>query len=221
MEANEISRKLLNTEYVYCLSNSSFSSDVLKVGWTRHNPAYRANQLYTTGLPTPFKIEFLILTQHGRSLEGRIHDHLSRCRVNGSREFFNISISELREVLTNKFSLTLIELSDIIDYLPKQDNTSRRKKKQTSLYKPITPIHSNVEDDPLVDSREVDIYLTSSVIDLLHPIPHQRMLVGLIGSYTDLLHPIPHQILLVGLIGSCIDQRLRSLVVCLRSTCIE
>ena len=156
MEANEISRKLLNTEYVYCLSNSSFSADILKVGWTRHNPAYRANQLYTTGLPTPFKIEFLILTQHGRSLEGRIHEYLSRCRVNGSREFFNISISELREVLTNKFSLTLVELSDIIDYLPKQDNTSRRKKKQTSLYKPITPIHSNVEEDPLVDSREVD-----------------------------------------------------------------
>ena len=59
MEVSELKRKLLNTEYVYCLSNTSFSPDILKIGWTRHNPAYRANQLYTTGLPTPFKIEFL------------------------------------------------------------------------------------------------------------------------------------------------------------------
>ena len=66
METIELQKKLLNTEYVYCLSNSSFCPNILKVGWTRNNPAYRANQLYTTGIPTPFKIEFFFLFSKGQ-----------------------------------------------------------------------------------------------------------------------------------------------------------
>ena len=67
----QINKKILNTEYVYCLSNKSFNSDILKVGWTRYNPTLRASQLYTTGLPTPFVIEFLVLTNYGKELEGK------------------------------------------------------------------------------------------------------------------------------------------------------
>ena len=111
--------KLLNTEYVYCMSNKSFSTNIVKVGWTRNNPAIRANQLFTTGVPTPFVVEFMVLTAHGRDLEGRIHNHLASCRVSGSREFFNISVPDLRIVLTDKFSLTLVKMPTIIDH--KQD----------------------------------------------------------------------------------------------------
>ena len=155
MNPSDISKKLLNTEYVYCLSNKSFSPNVLKVGWTRNNPAYRANQLYTTGLPTPFKIEFLILTQHGRSLEGRIHKYLSRCRISGSREFFNIPLSDLREILTKTFSLDLIQISDIIDHLPKIDNNNKHKKKPLSNYNFQTDSWSTTEP-PLVAPEELE-----------------------------------------------------------------
>jgi hypothetical protein len=119
MQSSVTNTKLLNTEYVYCMSNKSFSTNLVKVGWTRNNPAIRANQLFTTGVPTPFVVEFMVLTAHGRDLEGRIHNHLASCRVSGSREFFNISVPDLRIVLTETFSLTLVQMPTIIDQ--KQD----------------------------------------------------------------------------------------------------
>lgn len=96
-------------EYVYCMSNKSFNSDLVKIGWTTNKPTVRAQQLYTTGVPTPFTIEFIIKTPDGRSLETRLHSHFSRYRENNSREFFNINVQELRQVLTDKFKLTLSE----------------------------------------------------------------------------------------------------------------
>lgn len=154
MEISELKRKLLNTEFVYCLSNTSFDPDILKIGWTRYNPAYRANQLYTTGLPTPFKIEFLILTHEGKSLEKRIHDYFSRCRVSGSREFFKISLYDLQNILTNKFSLKLIQLSDIIEHLPKQDKTNKTKR---SLLCNNSDINSYSDNEPsYVDKTELE-----------------------------------------------------------------
>ena len=154
MNKFEIKKKILNTEYVYCLSNKSFNPNILKVGWTRNNPALRAGQLYTTGLPTPFKIEFVILTQQGKCLEGRIHNYLSRCRVSGSREFFHISLLELREILTTKFSLTLFQLSDIIEHLPKEDRYYRRKTKTREIT-PNNSLNNSKDDTPLIQSDEI------------------------------------------------------------------
>lgn len=158
METSEKNKKILDTEYVYCLSNKSFSPNTLKVGWTRYNPTYRANQLYTTGLPTPFIIEFLVLTQQGRELESRIHNYLSRFRVNGSREFFNISLSELRNILTSKFSLKLVQLSDIIHQLPKITK-SKYKKKPLYEYKPVTKSFSHKEDSNIDISQSESLEL--------------------------------------------------------------
>jgi len=131
MQSSITNTKLLNTEYVYCMSNVSFCPNMVKVGWTRNNPALRANQLFTTGVPTPFVVEFMIMTAHGHDLERRIHNHLAKCRVSGSREFFNISVSELRAILRENFSLTLVQLSDVIDQIPniesKRNNTRKDK----------------------------------------------------------------------------------------------
>jgi hypothetical protein len=49
-----------NKEYVYIMSNPSFGLDILKIGWTRNHPSIRASSLFTSGLPTPFQIEFII-----------------------------------------------------------------------------------------------------------------------------------------------------------------
>jgi len=150
MQSSDINTKCLNTEYVYCMSNKSFSDNILKVGWTRNDPTIRASQLFTTGVPTPFVVEFMILTAHGRDLEGRIHRHLASCRVSGSREFFNISVSDLRAVLTEKFSLTLEQLPDIV--VRKQDvhnvrqSRSRFPRCSYNSIKSILPITKTVCD---------------------------------------------------------------------------
>jgi hypothetical protein len=47
-------------EFVYVMSNPSFEVNILKVGWSRKHPAIRASTLFTSGLPTPFVIEFII-----------------------------------------------------------------------------------------------------------------------------------------------------------------
>lgn len=149
MQASIPNTKLLNTEYVYCMSNASFCADMVKVGWTRNNPALRANQLFTTGVPTPFVVEFMILTAHGHDLERRIHNHLARCRVSGSREFFNISVSELRSVLREKFSLTLVQLSDVVDQMPKvhsSRNSNTRRDKWKSFKD--TQVSETSEEEP-------------------------------------------------------------------------
>ena len=38
-------------QYVYVMSNSSFPSDMLKIGYTKEHPSIRANNLHTSGIP--------------------------------------------------------------------------------------------------------------------------------------------------------------------------
>ena len=102
-------KNVKNVEYIYCMTNKSFNTNLVKIGWTTNEPSKRAQQLYTTGVPTPFTIEFIIKTHDGRTLESRIHSYLSRYRENNSREFFRIELSVLREILTDKLKLILVE----------------------------------------------------------------------------------------------------------------
>lgn len=155
MQSSIINTKLLNTEYVYCMSNASFCPNMVKVGWTRNNPALRASQLFTTGVPTPFIVEFMILTAHGHDLERRIHNHLAKCRVSGSREFFNISIADLRTMLREKFSLSLVQPSDVVDQMPKV-HSCRKSKSNThrDKWKSIKNTPSIVSSDKTSDEPD-------------------------------------------------------------------
>jgi len=101
-------------QYIYIMSNSSFSEDMLKIGWTRGHPNIRANELYTTGVPTPFIIEFSIITTDGAKLEKKIHEHIKDYRVNSNREFFKIPKDKLTEILTKELNLELTPIIEII-----------------------------------------------------------------------------------------------------------
>jgi len=101
-----------NEQYVYVMSNPSFT-DLLKIGWTREHPNIRANDLNTTGIPTPFVVEHVIITQDGSKLEKQIHNHIKTYRVNTNREFFKISKEKLTEILTKELNLELIQITEI------------------------------------------------------------------------------------------------------------
>ena len=77
--------------YIYCLTNESMPG-MVKVGMTTKTPEERADGLYTTGVPTPFKIEFAKFVENPREAEKKIHCAIEDCdlgeRVNNSREFF-------------------------------------------------------------------------------------------------------------------------------------
>jgi DnaJ-class molecular chaperone len=77
--------------FVYVLSNPSFPT--LKIGKSERDPARRVSELSnSTGLPTPFKLEYYAYVEHHDELERRCHDHFSSQRVAKNREFFEISV---------------------------------------------------------------------------------------------------------------------------------
>ena len=100
-------------QYVYVMSNPSFPEDILKIGWTRDHPNIRANNLHTSGIPTPFIVEFVITTLEGAKLERYIHNHIKNHRVKSNREFFKISKDELCEKLVNELMLELKSITEI------------------------------------------------------------------------------------------------------------
>ena len=120
------------TQYVYCLSNPDYTENLYKIGYT-NNPVKRADELYSTGVPTNFIIEFVIKTPDGKLLEKIIHDKLKDYRHNSHREFFRIPMPTLKNILetelnwnaysSNLFGECQIEL---IDKLPEKekDNTT-------------------------------------------------------------------------------------------------
>jgi hypothetical protein len=81
-----------HTGYVYCMSNPSMPG-ILKVGMTTRTPEDRAKELFKTGLPTPFKVEFAKLVSEPKKKETTLHLLLEQYteRVNHKREFFRVS----------------------------------------------------------------------------------------------------------------------------------
>jgi len=79
--------------YVYILSNRSMPG-LVKIGKSSRGGRHRAKEIYQTGVPTPFNLEFEIYTHDCDSLEMYVHERLESKRVNESREFFEIDISE-------------------------------------------------------------------------------------------------------------------------------
>lgn len=80
--------------YVYVLSNKAFP-DLLKIGTTNRAPDRRSAELFTTGLPYPFQIEFAIWCFDPSRLERRLHVRFSQFRCNENREFFDVPLCDV------------------------------------------------------------------------------------------------------------------------------
>lgn len=79
--------------WVYILSNESFPH-LLKIGYSDRDPSSRVDELFTTGVPTPFVVEYYGLVEEAREVELAVHRNLEKYRKNGSREFFGVSVFE-------------------------------------------------------------------------------------------------------------------------------
>ncbi len=77
--------------FVYVMSNPSFS-DLLKIGRSKSDPSQqRDEQLYTTGVPDPFIVEYYALVGDEVLVERRVHEYFSYCRHREEREFFRLN----------------------------------------------------------------------------------------------------------------------------------
>lgn len=74
--------------FVYLLSNDFYQQNLYKIGYTTQNVEDRVKELYTTGVPVEFNIEFRLPVNNLRKIEEAIHRKLRNFRVNQKREFF-------------------------------------------------------------------------------------------------------------------------------------
>lgn len=89
---------------VYVISNiGSFGDHVYKIGMTRRiDPQDRVKELGDASVPFPFDVHSFIFSEDAVALETALHHELDSRRVNKvnlRKEFFNVSIDELRQIV--------------------------------------------------------------------------------------------------------------------------
>lgn len=100
--------------WVYVLSNRGMPG-LLKVGRTAEHPRARAAQLHTTGVPTPFKLEYAVWVDCCDSVERTVHQVLRSHRMDRKREFFTVELSAVVRVMENVVSTLNLDVLDVVD----------------------------------------------------------------------------------------------------------
>ena len=86
-------------DIIYVLSNPTYPG-LLKIGYTRKEIGIRIKDLSkATGVPTPFKLEYVFKCYNGLQLESDIHKHLKDFRPNNYREFFDVTLNQAVEAI--------------------------------------------------------------------------------------------------------------------------
>jgi hypothetical protein len=109
--------------YVYVISNiGSFGENVYKIGMTRRlDPTERVSELGDASVPFDFDIHAMIFSDDAPALEAALHrafDNRKLNMVNMRREFFKVSLQEIKEEVKKHYDKTaeFIELADAEQY---------------------------------------------------------------------------------------------------------
>lgn len=82
------------TGFVYILSNPAFPH-LIKIGKSERDPVdFRSSELYTTGVPQQFVVEYYAMIDNYHFVESECHSLLDAFRPNKGREFFEYPIPE-------------------------------------------------------------------------------------------------------------------------------
>ncbi|MFR8002492.1 MAG: DUF4041 domain-containing protein [Hydrogeniiclostridium sp.] len=97
--------------YVYVISNiGSFGENVYKIGMTRRlNPMERVDELGDASVPFDFDVHAMIFSDDAPKLEAALHRAFENRKlnmVNTRREFFNVTLDEIREVVRQNYDKT-------------------------------------------------------------------------------------------------------------------
>lgn len=109
--------------YVYVISNiGAFGENVYKIGMTRRlEPQDRVDELGDASVPFRFDVHAMIFSDDAPKLENALHkafDSKKINMVNQRREFFNVTLDEIKKVVTAEFDKTVefIEIPDAEQY---------------------------------------------------------------------------------------------------------
>ena len=98
--------------YVYVISNiGSFGENVYKIGMTRRlEPLDRINELGDASVPFNFDVHAMIFSDDAPALEAALHrafDDRKLNMINTRREFFNVTLDEIKDVVKKNFDKTV------------------------------------------------------------------------------------------------------------------
>lgn len=138
-KARAISRaQMTKTGHVYVISNiGSFGDDVFKIGMTRRlEPLERIKELGDASVPFPFDVHALFYTENAPALEAQIHDRFDAKRVNlvnERKEFFRVSLDEIREFAEmNHHPITITKLAEAREFRETQAIRTEQTAKSTA-----------------------------------------------------------------------------------------
>lgn len=105
--------------YVYIISNiGAFGENVYKIGMTRRlDPQDRVDELGDASVPFKFDVHAMIFSDDAPALEAALHRAFEDKKVNmvnTRREFFNVTLDEIKQVVKNNFDKT-VEFVDVAD----------------------------------------------------------------------------------------------------------
>lgn len=98
--------------FVYIISNiGSFGENIYKIGMTRRlEPMDRISELSSASVPFPFDVHALIFSEDAPALETTLHNYFRDKevnKVNPRKEFFNVDLKEIKEVVHKEFNNTV------------------------------------------------------------------------------------------------------------------
>lgn len=105
--------------YVYVISNiGAFGPNVYKIGMTRRlDPQDRVDELGDASVPFNFDVHAMIFSDDAPALETALHRAFEDRKlnmVNTRREFFNVTLDEIKSVVKKNFDKT-VEFIDVPD----------------------------------------------------------------------------------------------------------
>lgn len=105
--------------YVYIISNiGAFGENVYKIGMTKRlDPQDRVDELGDASVPFNFDVHAMIFSDDAPALEAALHKAFEDRKlnmVNTRREFFNVTLDEIKEVVKKNFDKT-VEFIDVPD----------------------------------------------------------------------------------------------------------
>lgn len=192
---------------VYVLTNPAMPG-LVKIGKTdQSNPETRVSQLYTTGVPVPFSIEYACRVPNSTEVETALHRAFDPQRINPRREFFRIdpeqAIAVLRllnvEDVTSEVSID----SQEVDSASRQAAEKLQKRRSNFNFQemgiPVDAVLHSVRNDDsvkVIDERSVSYHgqamsftaATRLSLDLdysVQPSPHWEYEGRLIKEYYE------------------------------------
>lgn len=172
-----------NVGFVYVLSNPVMPG-ILKIGRTdAEDVGRRISQLYTTGVPVPFTIEFAAQVADPVAVEDALHRAFAPSRINPSREFFRLEVDQPLAILkllhvhddTAKVQSEVTEIDAPSLAAAEQQKKRRPNFNFKEMGIPVGSVlqyaHSEatavVKDERLVEINGEEMYLTAATTALM------------------------------------------------------